>query len=129
MKAGAYVVVPLSQGLDTVPAHHNVQGLSRTLMLSSLLDARAMVHIAIHRVTRAVGEAVSAGHQYADLDVHPFEEINLIWSETGELTYRYELDGKVLRVTSPATVVIPAGVSHKAEAVSGEGLFICMLLK
>lgn len=129
MSNEAFIVSGQPQSLSSVPLHQDVEGLTRTLLLSKALDARAPLHIAIHAVTSLVSQSTNKGDHYANLDKHDFDEINVVWSDKGTLIYRFELNGEPQIVTSPATVVIPAGISHRAEAVSGEGLFICILLK
>lgn len=81
------------------------------------------VHVAVHEVSlRRRNNAVlySEPHVHSDQD-----EVNLLISRDS-LRFRISLDGRAREVTAPAAVWIPAGVRHSANAVSGEGFFICV---
>ena len=124
----SFVVRPIKQPLGAVPKHHDIEGLTRWLLLGASLDTRSPLHVALHLITDGVAQTVNAGTHYADVDVHEVDEINILWSPDGGLRYRFELDGEVTEVAAPASVVIPAGIKHRAEAVAGTGLFLCILL-
>lgn len=130
-KPTAFVLAPKSDALSGVPKHSDIAGLTRFLFLGSSLDARSPLHIAVHVVTEEVTKATKAGRHYAEADIHDFDEVNVVWGDgnIGTLVYRLEVDGVEQIVQSPATIVIPAGVVHRAEAISGRGLFFCILLK
>jgi hypothetical protein len=121
----------ISQGeverLSKIPFHKDVEGITRRLMLSPKLQSDAPLHIAVHQV-RLNSEEIGS-RDYAAPHKHDFDEVNILWSEHGVLSYRFIFDGKESIVKSPASIVIPAGVIHQAEAVSGEGTFVCILLK
>ena len=53
---------------------------------------------------------------------------NVLIGEPGALVYRFTLDNQVRDVKSSATVWIPAGVKHSANALSGEGHYLCLIL-
>ena len=82
------------------------------------------VHLAIHQIK--IAETTPA--QYVEAHSHEHPELNILIGEPGALVYRFELDGEVREVRSPATVWIPAGVKHAASAVSGTGHYVCMIL-
>lgn len=122
------IVLPVEQELSKVPKHHDVDGLTRWLLLGNLIDPGSPVHVAIHFIGPDVGLATNNGFHYADCDVHEYDEINILWSDDGSLRYRFELDGEVSEVAAPATVIIPAGVRHRAEAIGGTGFYLCIIL-
>ena len=59
---------------------------------------------------------------------HDHDEINLILSEDSKLTYEIQMDDETYKVTSPSTIFIPKGLQHSAQAVSGKGIFVCIIL-
>jgi len=59
---------------------------------------------------------------------HNFDEIHLILSENGKLTYEIELGDEKYKVSSPSTIFIPKRLKHKAKVVSGKGIFVCIIL-
>ena len=123
-----FVVRPIEQPLGVVPKHHDIEGLTRWLLLGKSLDERSPIHVALHLIAEGVAQAVSDGTHYAEVDVHEVDEINILWSPDGSLRYRFDLDGEITEVAAPASIVIPAGVKHRAEAVAGAGFFLCILL-
>lgn len=116
------VIEPLSK----VPFHMDVIGITRRLLISPEDTPEAPLHIAVHEVR--VDSANRGKCHYAEDHKHNSDEVNIVWSERGKLQYRFVLDGKETIVESPAIIVIPAGITHHAEALSGEGTFTCILL-
>lgn len=49
-------------------------------------------------------------------------------SESSSLEYKLELDGKEEKIVSPSLIFIPAGIKHRAEPISGTGIFLCIYL-
>lgn len=122
------ILHPVEQPLSAVPKHHDIEGLTRWLLLGKGIDERSPLHVALHVISDDVAKATSGGAHYADLDVHDYDEVNVLWSSNGSLRYRFELDGEVSEIAAPASIVIPAGVRHRAEAIAGSGFFLCILL-
>ena len=84
------------------------------------------VDMAVHRVSvpeGAVPEVYVTPHSHDDQD-----GINIVLSN-GALVYSIVMDGHEQKINAPAAVWIPAGCSHAANAVSGEGFFICVKIK
>lgn len=123
------IVVGVSEGLSQVPHHRDIQGIERVLLLSARLLPGAPIHVAGHLVGKSLASHGGQHWEYAEAHKHEFDEVNIVWSETGELLYRIEIDGEVFEVRSPSAVFVPAGATHRAEAVSGQGSFFCILLK
>ena len=96
----------------------------RLSMLSKKLIPKSSTHIAVHFVN-----SKKKIPEYSILHKHSHDEINLILSEQGKLTYEIQLDNEIYKVSSPSTVFIPKGVKHKAKVISGKGIFVCMILK
>jgi len=82
------------------------------------------IHLAVHQIE----VSGTAPRQYVEPHSHGYPELNILIGGPGALVYRFELDGQVREVKSPATIWIPAGVKHAASAVSGSGHYVCMIL-
>ncbi len=81
------------------------------------------IHIGIHQVeaeSDSERRDYSAPHQHDDQD-----EINILISDS-HLAYRLTFDDETYEVEAPATIWIPAGVSHSANVISGSGTFVCL---
>jgi quercetin dioxygenase-like cupin family protein len=99
--------------------------LERFLLMNEVLLENAPFHIAVH----IIKDLDAPPTPYAQIHCHPTcDEIGLIIAPKDELEYEIILNGKENRVKSPAAVYIPAGVHHRARAVSGNGAYVCILL-
>ena len=98
--------------------------MKRLSMLSKKRFPSSNTHVAVH--------FVNGNHkkmsEYSMLHKHNADEINLIVSENSKLKYEIQLGDETYKVTSPSTVFIPKGVSHKAKFISGKGIFVCIIL-
>ena len=110
------------ESLDKVPFHGNAP-IKRLSMLSKSLIPKSNTHIAVHFV-----DASKNLPKYSKLHKHNHDEINLILSEDSRLTYEIQLEDESYEVTSPSTIFIPKGIKHSAQAISGKGIFICIIL-
>ena len=117
-----FVKKGINQPLYCVPFHNNAP-IKRISMLSKTLIPEAKMHIAVHFVDTK-GKSIS---EYSKPHKHNFDEINLILSENGKITYEVQLEDEIYRVSSPSTVFIPKGTLHKAKVLSGKGLFVCII--
>ncbi len=113
----------VNEPLSKVPFHRKAP-IKRLSMLSKKLIPKSSTHIAVHFVN-----SKKKIPEYSVLHKHSHDEINLILSEGGEITYEIQLEDEVYKVTSPSTVFIPKGVRHKARVISGKGIFVCIILK
>ncbi len=92
-------------------------------MLSKSLIPQSNTHIAVHFV-----DASKNLPKYSKLHKHNHDEVNLILSEDSPLTYEIKLEEESYKVNSPSTVFIPKGIKHSAQAISGKGIFVCIIL-
>jgi len=110
------------ESLDNVPFHGKAP-IKRLSMLSKSLIPTSNTHIAVHFV-----DASKDLPKYSKLHKHNHDEINLILSEDSSLTYEIQLEDESYEVTSPSTIFIPKGIKHSAQAISGKGIFVCVIL-
>jgi len=113
----------VNESLSKVPFHRKAP-IKRLSMLSKKLIPKSSTHIAVHFVN---SKKKIPG--YSVLHKHGHDEINLILSERGKITYEIQFEDEFYKVTSPSTVFIPKGVRHKARVISGKGIFVCIILK
>jgi quercetin dioxygenase-like cupin family protein len=92
-------------------------------MLSKALIPQSNTHIAVHFV-----DASKNLPKYSKLHKHNHDEVNLILSEDSPLTYEIQLEEESYKVNSPSTIFIPKGIKHSAQAISGKGIFVCIIL-
>jgi len=108
--------------LDKVPFHSKAP-IKRLSMLSKSLIPQSNTHIAVHFV-----DASKNLPKYSKLHKHNHDEVNLILSEDSHLTYEIQLEEESYKVNSPSTIFIPKGIKHSAQAISGKGIFVCIIL-
>ena len=110
------------ESLDKVPFHSKAP-IKRLSMLNKTLIPQSDTHIAVHFVDASIVLS-----KYSKLHKHDHDEINLILSEDSSLTYEIQFEDESYQVTSPSTIFIPKGIRHSAQAISGKGLFVCIIL-
>ncbi len=110
------------ESLDKVPFHDDAP-IKRLSMLSKTLIPQSDTHVAVHFV-----DASKDLPKYSKLHKHNHDEINLILSEDSELRYEIQFEDESYKVTSPSTIFIPKGINHSAQAISGKGIFVCVIL-
>lgn len=107
--------------LYKIPFHKRAPIL-RLSMLNSSIIPKSDTHIAVHFV-----DATKKLLPYSEPHRHNKDEINLILSERSTLKYKIQLGDEKYTVSSPCTVFIPKGLKHSAYAVSGRGIFVCII--
>lgn len=112
----------IDEPLESVPFHGKAP-IKRLLMLGKSLVPQSDTHIAVHFV-----DAAKKLPEYSKIHKHDHDEINLILSEDSKLTYEIQLDDELYKISSPSTIFIPKGLKHSAQAISGKGIFICIIL-
>lgn len=112
----------VKESLDKVPFHKKAP-IHRLSMLSKSMIPESDTHVAVHFV-----DATKQLPQYSQLHKHSHDEINLILSENSKLTYEIQLEDEKYKVSSPSTIYIPKGLQHSAQAISGTGIFVCIIL-
>ncbi len=110
------------ESLDKVPFHSEAP-IKRLSMLNKTLIPQSDTHIAVHFVDASI-----VLPKYSKLHKHDHDEVNLILSEDSSLTYEIQFEDESYEVTSPSTIFIPKGIKHSAHAISGKGIFVCMIL-
>jgi 2-isopropylmalate synthase len=110
------------ESLYRVPFHSRAP-IKRLSMLSRKIIPTSDTHIAVHFIN-----GKQKYSQYSTLHRHDYDEINLILSENDKLTYEIQLEDETYVVSSPSTVYIPKDTRHKANVVSGKGIFVCIIL-
>ena len=104
--------------LDTLSFHTNCEFITR-------LAPRAFpLHVSVHEVGPVDGQPAS----YVELHSHETPEVNILISTQEKLTYLYRSNEEEFILEAPACVWIPPGVPHAAQAVSGAGVFVCLIL-
>ena len=112
----------INESLEKIPFHKKAQ-IKRLSMLSKSIIPESNTHIAVHFV-----DASKKLPEYSQLHKHNHDEINLILSENSKLKYKIQLEDELYTVSSPSTIFIPKGLRHNAQAISGKGIFVCVIL-
>lgn len=112
----------INEPLYKIPFHQKAP-IRRLSMLGKSSIPNSKMHVAVHFVDASKGKI----SEYSKAHKHDVDEINLILSEDGKLVYEIQIGDKTHRVTSPSTVFIPKWTKHKAKAVSGKGIFVCII--
>lgn len=122
LKYKKFITKGVTESLSKVP-FHNRAPIKRISMLSEKTIPEAKIHAAVHFVdvsTRRIPK-------YSNLHKHDADEINIILPQDGNIVYEIQLEGEIYKVKSPATIFIPKGVMHRADAISGKGIFVCII--
>jgi hypothetical protein len=118
----AHLILPaLPESLQEVP-FHEPGPLTRWLMAGGHLHPEAHAHVAVHQVS-ARGRDVA---EYCRPHSHTVPELNLILP-VGRLVYDLLLGDERYEVDGPASVFIPAGLTHSANVHHGTGFFVAVL--
>ena len=126
-RAGWRIAPGVPESLENVPGHAAVAGIARFRLFDGFFPPGEISHCAVHVVSERF--TPSDGWRYTHPHVHDCGEVNFILSDSGVLRFRYEVDGSTRIVESPSTVFLPAGTTHRMEAIGGTGLFLCMHLR
>lgn len=120
-----YITKGIVQNLSNIPFHNLSNApLKRLLMMDKKSVPESNSYISIHIINN-LPKKISP---YCELHNHGCDEINLIISEDKELIYKIQLENETYKVISPSTIFIPKGIKHKAEVLSGKGIFVSILL-
>jgi len=118
-----YITKGINEPLYKVPFHKKAP-IKRISMLSKKTISESKIHAAVHFVD-AVDKKIS---KYSIPHKHDADEINMILSDNGKLVYEIQLDDEIYKVSSPGTVFIPKGIKHRADVISGRGIFVCLIM-
>lgn len=110
---------------QNLPNHKNLPYL-RKIMANNSIFGCCNIHIAFHCINKVVNNSNS----YCKLHSHEVDEFNLIIGKNEGKGLKYKLsDGtKEVYVDSPHSVFIPKNTLHSAEAIEGEGYFVCIIM-
>jgi mannose-6-phosphate isomerase-like protein (cupin superfamily) len=117
-----YIKRGVAKSLSNIPFHSKAP-IKRISMLNKKIIPESDMHVAVHFV-----DSKKDMPNYSELHKHNKDEINLILSDTGNLKYEVQLEDEVDTVSSQSTVFIPKDVRHRARAISGKGIFVCIIL-
>ena len=109
------------QPLQLVP-FHGCAPFVRRLMAGPEIHPGANMHIAVHEIR----DLSNQDRRYCEPHRHTCAEMNLLIS-FDHLLVRITLDDEVYLQPAPATIFIPPGVLHSANAIEGSGFFIAIL--
>jgi hypothetical protein len=118
-----YITKGIHEPLSKIPFHQKTS-IKRISMLSKKIMPESNIHTAVHFIDVSDKKIP----KYSVLHKHDVDEINLILSQDDDLVYEIQLDNEIYKVRSPATIFIPKGVNHRADVVSGRGIFVCLIL-
>ncbi len=119
-----YIKKGVTESMAKIPFHGKAP-IKRLLMLDKTSVPGSNAHVAVHFIK----DLPKKIPKYSELHKHNCNEINLILSEDNKLVYKIQFEDEIYEVSSPATIFIPKGVKHSAEALSGKGIFICIVLQ
>lgn len=112
----------VNEPLQKIPFHGRAP-IKRISMLGKKSIPESRTHLAVHFVNASRKKIP----EYSKLHKHNHDEINVILSQKGKLVYEIQLEDEIYKVSSPCTVFIPRGMRHRAKAISGSGIFLCMI--
>ena len=118
-----YITKGINEPLSKIPFHQKTS-LKRISMLSKKIIPESKIHTAVHFVDVSDKKIP----KYSILHKHDVDEVNLILSQDDNLVYEIQLDDEIYKVSSPATIFIPKGVKHRADVLSGKGIFVCLIM-
>jgi hypothetical protein len=108
--------------LETIRFHSEAPFVRRQMAGGGLHDELGL-HVAVHEIYQP---APRRAWNYCDAHQHTVHELNLLLSP-GHLRYEVELDDERYEVTAPASILIPPGLSHRANLIEGTGLFVVVV--
>lgn len=104
--------------LQNVPFHSKNDSIER------LVPEGFPLHVAVHNIHDDTGkEKYVAPHKHGALEINI-----LIGCDDNKLKYEIQIDNDFYEVESPASIYIPAGLTHAANHVSGKGFFVCIIM-
>ncbi|MDC4212514.1 MAG: 2-isopropylmalate synthase [Candidatus Nitrosopumilus limneticus] len=118
-----YITKGINESLSKVPFHKKAP-IKRISMLSKKTISESKIHAAVHFVDLN-NKKIS---KYSILHKHDVDEINMILSHDDKLVYEIQLGDEIYKVKSPATIFIPKSLKHRADVISGRGIFVCLIM-
>lgn len=112
----------IEKPLQSVKFHHAAPLVRHELLQRDQFVGDGGIRIVSHTIADLPKEVPG----YCELHWHDFDEINLVLSEDGSLTYKIRIEDEEYIVGAPSSVYIPKGLRHSAEAVSGRGIYLAI---
>lgn len=121
--------IKIFKGIENAYYTDDISGIQGILRLS-FLEKEYIKGKAFHIASHIIDDSYVHKKEwiYSQAHQHDFDEINILVSEKSTLQYKFELNEKVEEISSPSLIFIPAGIIHRAEPVSGTGVFLCIYL-
>lgn len=106
-----------AESINQIKNHVMAEGIDR------LVVNQIPLHCAIHKI-----DVQSPPQDYSLTHSHSAEdELNIILNDQDhDLLYRFVINDEEIELSAPASVWVPAGISHNANVIKGRGTFICM---
>jgi len=95
------------EALEEIPDHRSAAGIRRVLLLKRSDLPGKSFHIAAHLVNSR--DRGKQSWEHTTPHTHSVDELSLLIANSGELKYRFEIDGGVIIAESPCAILIPAG--------------------
>lgn len=112
-----------NQPMQSVAFHANGPApLTRRVLLGDDIHGELHRRIVVHELI-GVGAEQRA---YCEPHTHDFLEINLLLS-LSRLLYEITLGDETYVVEAPASICVPAGLSHSANVLEGSGFFVALM--
>jgi hypothetical protein len=115
------------QSLARVRFHSNPVGLERYLFCSNLIDTDVPVHSAVHFFDGAYKTGKKGRFVYTACHSHDCWEVDLVIPLESNFRFQVESNGKIFVLKEKCSIVIPPGVPHRMEVLSGKGLMVCFV--
>lgn len=125
--SGAFIVDAVEQGLSEVAFHSNYLGVERTLFLSTQLDSRSPMHVAVHRFNGS-GKCNEGEFPYSKLHFHSNLEVDIVIPSSDDFEFEVQTGEDLFVIKRSCTVVIPPGVIHRMCVLKGKGMMVCTVL-
>ena len=121
------IVSAKKQSLGSVLNHSAIPGLVRHLFGSSEILGSGPLHIAVHHYDGTGPRGAKGQFRYSQLHSHSTYEMDCLVPLSRDFAVQVESEHEVRLVRGYKNVVVPAGVDHRIEYVSGSGVLICIV--
>lgn len=103
-------------------SHHQAAPFTRRLMAGGDIHSVADCHVAVHEIR----DLDKQDRDYCEPHRHSCGELNLLLS-FGHLRFRITLGDEIYFLEAPASIFIPPGLLHSANAIEGSGFFVAIV--
>jgi len=124
-KTERFIVTPQPR-LEDIPAHHDAARVREELGTPYIYMARSLVPEAdMYFVLRHIKNVPPDFKPYVKPHKH---DVSHFYAIIGELTYEVTLEDERHEVTGPASIFIPAGMTHTIRPLRGSG-YIAIVMR